>query len=1087
MKKRTFLFFAIILLIGATANATVFISDLMVSTNSNQATAKSQLTNAGYTVIDQDMNQGGGGHYVYIGFKTSTNLADAITGLLIVSGSSYAGDQGMTITQDGVTFQAVRYTSDSKGGNLNRGRGSNAYDLYLYYTKYGNTTHVSASQWKPITGIAGTSSTTARTKSSYPTYVRKFNHLNYAYSQLENANLNEGGSASYYTYLNVTSTHTCSLSYAPTSVGSGTHKYYCTVCGYTRSTGSCSYGNWVNYSSTQCYHQCSTCGDRVYANHTFSGTYNYYNATQCYTVCTKCSYKKYNNHSWGGWYQNGSSTHKHTCGYCNYTASEAHNWIYTKVDDVRHDKQCSVCHYAAQRENHTIVTDATAVAATCTTAGSTKAEHCSHCSYAVTATTIPALGHQLTHTDAVAETCTTGGNVEYWHCSRCGNYYLDAACTQTTTLEATSLPAQGHALEHTEAVAATCTAAGNHEYWYCTRCENYFLDSSCTQPTTLEGVTLAALGHETEHFGAVAPTCTTTGHMEHWHCTRCGNYFLVSSCTQPSTLEGVTIAALGHELEHFDAVPATCTGGNLEYWYCSRCENYYLDEYCTQITTADDVVTATGHDYDSDRFCLNCGKGEPATLVDGKYQIAYPGHLYWFAEYVNAGNTNVNAVLTNNITINTGVVAANGSNNNFRVWTPIGNSSTRYQGTFDGQDYTVNGLYKTSSQYVGLFGFVSGATIKNTIITDCYLKGLYISFLCGYATNVVIENCHTDGKIVMTNNYGGGICGNMDNGTIRGCSNNGAIIEANGLGSYAGGICGYCFGSSASTIEDCINTGTIRQDYSMGRYTGAGGICGYALKNTTIARCHNSGEIVQYSPSTGTSSKYCGGIAGYVSGTVTNCYNTGTINSNDHDQAYMGGISGYASTISNCYNIGSVTGYKYVGSISGSATSSTAISNCYYRAYSARSNMLSGMSNYGVFQNGIGAANYNENTEDVEGQTTSATTAEFASGSICYALNGSSSEGNLVWFQTLGTDPSPRFEGLVVYYNNGQDIYTNTSPASTKGDVNGDGNVTIADVTALVNIILGKGTENAASDVNGDGSVTIADVTALVNLILGKS
>lgn len=56
------------------------------------------------------------------------------------------------------------------------------------------------------------------------------------------------------------------------------------------------------------------------------------------------------------------------------------------------------------------------------------------------------------------------------------------------------------------------------------------------------------------------------------------------------------------------------------------------------------------------------------------------------------------------------------------------------------------------------------------------------------------------------------------------------------------------------------------------------------------------------------------------------------------------------------------------------------------------------------------------------------------------------------------------------------------------GDVNGDTTVTIADVTALVNIILGK-SENPGdvADVNGDHSVTIADVTALVNIILGKS
>ena len=58
-----------------------------------------------------------------------------------------------------------------------------------------------------------------------------------------------------------------------------------------------------------------------------------------------------------------------------------------------------------------------------------------------------------------------------------------------------------------------------------------------------------------------------------------------------------------------------------------------------------------------------------------------------------------------------------------------------------------------------------------------------------------------------------------------------------------------------------------------------------------------------------------------------------------------------------------------------------------------------------------------------------------------------------------------------------------------RGDVNGDRQVTIADVTSLVNIILGKTTDykEAVADVNGDGKVTIADVTALVNIILGKN
>ena len=64
--------------------------------------------------------------------------------------------------------------------------------------------------------------------------------------------------------------------------------------------------------------------------------------------------------------------------------------------------------------------------------------------------------------------------------------------------------------------------------------------------------------------------------------------------------------------------------------------------------------------------------------------------------------------------------------------------------------------------------------------------------------------------------------------------------------------------------------------------------------------------------------------------------------------------------------------------------------------------------------------------------------------------------------------------------------YKSTTP-SIEGDVNKDGKLTIADVTALVNIILGHPGEDVdmdAANVNGDDKVTIADVTALVNKIL---
>ncbi len=55
--------------------------------------------------------------------------------------------------------------------------------------------------------------------------------------------------------------------------------------------------------------------------------------------------------------------------------------------------------------------------------------------------------------------------------------------------------------------------------------------------------------------------------------------------------------------------------------------------------------------------------------------------------------------------------------------------------------------------------------------------------------------------------------------------------------------------------------------------------------------------------------------------------------------------------------------------------------------------------------------------------------------------------------------------------------------AVVKGDVNGDGNITISDVSALVYSIMNS-TTTLVGDVNGDGNVTVADVSALVALVL---
>ena len=59
------------------------------------------------------------------------------------------------------------------------------------------------------------------------------------------------------------------------------------------------------------------------------------------------------------------------------------------------------------------------------------------------------------------------------------------------------------------------------------------------------------------------------------------------------------------------------------------------------------------------------------------------------------------------------------------------------------------------------------------------------------------------------------------------------------------------------------------------------------------------------------------------------------------------------------------------------------------------------------------------------------------------------------------------------------------APQPLGGDVNDDGEVNIADVNALIDIILSGG-NSANADVNGDHEVNITDVNALIDIILGN-
>ncbi len=125
--------------------------------------------------------------------------------------------------------------------------------------------------------------------------------------------------------------------------------------------------------------------------------------------------------------------------------------------------------------------------------------------------------------------------------------------------------AHKHTMEHHEAKAATCTEAGNREYWACTSCGKLYADQNGITETTLEEVTIKAIGHSFGEWEQTkAPTCTDDGEE-----------IRTCACGETQTRK---IPALGHKLEKVEAKEATeTTTGNIAFYICTECGKFFSD------------------------------------------------------------------------------------------------------------------------------------------------------------------------------------------------------------------------------------------------------------------------------------------------------------------------------------------------------------------------------------------------------------------------------------------------------------------------------------------------------------------------------
>lgn len=234
------------------------------------------------------------------------------------------------------------------------------------------------------------------------------------------------------------------------------------------------------------------------------------------------------------------------------------------------------------------------------------------------------------------------------------------------------------------------------------------------------------------------------------------------------------------------------------------------------------------------------------------------------------------------------------------------------------------------------------------------------------------------------------------------------------------------------------------------------GLFGYVGSGGTVENVGVSGEVT----TTGSSA---GGIAGYSSGTVQNCYNTANIKALRN----VGGIVGWnTGKVQNCYNTGDITDTEIywmeppAGGIVGQHDNPGVIQNCYstgnISATSGRNGGIAGINNHATVQDcywtgsakdGLGYYHDPCTTTNVN----QVNSAQLASGEVAWLLQGSQSDQ--VWGQMVGsgypelTDDSSKAvyrvtfdyddgeaEDVYRYVNNGGTVTEPTGPVAPDGE-----------------------------------------------------
>lgn len=232
-------------------------------------------------------------------------------------------------------------------------------------------------------------------------------------------------------------------------------------------------------------------------------------------------------------------------------------------------------------------------------------------------------------------------------------------------------------------------------------------------------------------------------------------------------------------------------------------------------------------------------------------------------------------------------------------WNAIGDNTNPFNGTFNGNGFSISNLKITGSTEMkfsqGLFGYTDiSSKIYNVTLVNVNINApnyYYVGALVGVNKGSIEKSVATG--VVKSQVYVGGLVGRNMNGTVKDSISK---VDVEGAAYNVGGLIG---SNNYGVVQNSFATGNVTS-VTANSYN-IGGLVGYN-ENSSIENSFATGNV--------TGTYYIGGLAGIIKGVqsnISNSYATGNVTGT---QGTLGGLAGSCSSINvtNSYATGDVTG-----------------------------------------------------------------------------------------------------------------------------------------------------------------------------------